>query len=204
MPGILFHVKHVQSAARYVGIELDDIRLDRLAMYRDWLVTEGRQAGGIGPAEIPRIERRHLADSLLFASVIDDTAAHVIDLGTGVGLPGIPLALIMPEKTFTLVDRSQRRVDLVRRVLRILEVENCEVLHEEIEDLIIRGDVVVSRAGLPPNALRPIVPRLLRPGGVAIVGGSWHEAPSHVGWETIGIPGDVLDRPVWLLMMRSA
>lgn len=200
----MFHVKHVLSAARYAGFELDDDQVDRLARYRDWLAAEGRRAGGIGPGEIPRIEQRHLADSLLFASALDQSASHVIDLGTGVGLPGIPLALAMPEKTFTLVDRSQRRVDLVRRVLRILEIENCQVIQGEIEELSMRADVVVARASLPPPELRPIVPRLLHRGGVAIVGGSWEEAPSHPGWETIGIPPDVLDRPIWLLMMRSA
>jgi 16S rRNA (guanine(527)-N(7))-methyltransferase RsmG len=200
----VFHVKHVRSAAVFSRLELDDDQMDRLAVYRDWLATEAHRAGGIGPDEIPRLEQRHLADSLLFASVIGDSSSHVLDLGTGAGLPGIPLAIAMPQKSFTLVDRSQRRVDLVRRVLRILELQNCQVIQERIEDLDLKADVVVTRASIPPHRLRPILSRHLLHPGLGVVGGSWVEAPTEPGWETIGIPGDVLDRPVWLLMMRVA
>ena len=110
----------------------------------------------------------------------------------------------MPETTFTLIDRSQRRIDLARRAIRILELENCEAVIGEIDMLELEGDAVVARASLPPGRLQGVVPRLLRPRGLAVVGGSWRERPIHDGWETTEIPPDVLDRPIWLLMMRSA
>lgn len=200
----MFHVKHVEAAARFAGLELGDERMARLLVYRDWLATEARRAGAIGPGEISRIERRHIADSLLFASQFDPSSARVVDLGTGVGLPGVPLAVALPDTRFTLVDRSRGRVDLLRRVIRILELENCEVVRDQIEHLSMQVGVVVARGSLPPHELTPVVSRLLKRGGVAVVGGSWRETPSQVGWETIRIPRDVLDRRVWLLMMRSA
>ncbi|MGB8360724.1 MAG: RsmG family class I SAM-dependent methyltransferase [Acidimicrobiia bacterium] len=197
-------MEHVISAARHAGLELAERELSLLATYGEWLSTEGYRAGGIGPEEISRIELRHLADSLLFATPFDSGIDHVIDLGTGVGLPGIPLAIAMPDIKFTLTDRSQRRIDLVRRVIRILELENCQAVLGEIQVVGLEADTVVARASLPPDRLRRVIPRLLRPGGLAVMGGSWQEPPSHHGWETMEIPPDVLDRPIWLLMMRSA
>ncbi|MGD2103394.1 MAG: class I SAM-dependent methyltransferase, partial [Acidimicrobiia bacterium] len=179
-------------------------QLDRLRRYREWLADEGVRSGGIGPGEVQRLERRHLADSLLFAGVMPRRDGDVVDLGTGLGLPGVPLAIAMPDRKFTLVDRSQRRVDLLRRVGRMLDLENCQTIQGEIEDLDDHVGVLVSRASLPPPALIPIAHRLLRPGGTAVVGGSWQTRPEYEGWETVEIPRHVLDHPIWLLMMRQA
>lgn len=199
----LFHVKHIRAVAKHANLEVNDAQLEKLATYRDWLVTEAARSGGIGRAEINRVEPRHIADSLLFATTMPTQPAGVIDLGTGVGLPGVPLAIVMPETVFTLVDRSQRRLDLLRRAIRILDLANCRVIQGEIEDLSLRGEVVVSRASLPPPTLTPIVRRLLAPGGIAVVGGSWHHRPEYEGWSVAEIPRHVLDRPIWLLMMRA-
>jgi len=197
-------VKPVLAAARYVGITLDPGQLAKFERYRWWLETEAVPAGGIGPHELDRLERRHLADSLLFATGLTHQTEEVWDLGTGAGLPGIPLAIALPRTGVVLIDRSRRRVDLLHRATRILDLENCQVLHGEIGDLTGETDAIVSRAGLSPETLAPIVARHLRPGGVALVGGSWQRRPQHVGWETIEIPADVLDQTIWLLMMRHA
>lgn len=198
----LFHVEHVIAAARYSGIDLDDRLLAMLEGYGSWLRSEGAAAGGIGPEESTRIERRHLADSLLFASQFPHDAPEVLDLGSGVGLPGIPLAIAFPRIHFSLVDRSGRRAGLMRRAIRILDLENCEVIQEEIENLDRKVPVLVSRASLPPHAMRAVAVPRLTPGGVAVLAGSWREPPRHPGWTTVEIPAEVLDQPVWLLIMR--
>lgn len=194
-------MEHVLAAARYAGIELDSGQLTRMERYADWLRSEGRRAGGIGPDEVSRLERRHLADSLLFASALG-SPEETWDLGTGVGLPGVPLAIAMPGTRFVLVDRSGLRIDLVRRVIRILELENCEILQGEIGDLDGELDSLVARASLPPAQMLEVACGLLAPGGRAVVAGSWQTRPDHIGWETIEIPQDVLDQTVWLLIMR--
>lgn len=167
-----------------------------------WLGDEGVRAGGIGPGEVDRLQRRHLADSILFASLLPPKTATVWDLGTGLGLPGVPLAIVMPGTEFHLLDRSRRRGDLLRRVVRILELENCQVVHGEITDLTEEMETIVSRATLPPDDLAAVARARLRPGGVAVAGGSWVERPEHVGWTTVEIPSYVLDRTIWLLIMR--
>ena len=160
-------------------------------------------AGGIGPAEPDRIDRRHLADSVLFATQIPTGPHEVWDLGSGIGLPGIPLAILMSECEFRLIDRSGRRVTLMRRALRVLDLENCQVWQTRIEDLKGETDVIVSRASLPAARLGEVVSGHLRPGGIAVVAGSWRQRPEHPGWTTIEIPPDALDQTVWLLIMRG-
>jgi len=199
----LFHVKPVWiRAAGFSGIALGAEAVNLMMRYREWLVTEGVAGGGIGPAEIERIDRRHLADSLLFAAQIPKKTQTVWDVGSGVGLPGIPLSIALPDVQFLLIDRSGRRADLLRRVIRILALENCQVIEGEIDEMVGEVDVIVSRASLPPGELRAVATRHLPRGGIAIAAGSWRERPQHQGWATIEIPSHVLDQTVWLLIMR--
>jgi 16S rRNA (guanine(527)-N(7))-methyltransferase RsmG len=194
-------VEHVQAAARHAGIELTPLQLSMMKRYREWLETEGYRAGGIGPHELSRLQRRHLADSLLFAGPIGDSG-EVWDLGTGVGLPGVPLAIASPETRFVLVDRSARRIDLLRRVIRILDLQNCEAVHSEINDIHGPVESIVARASLPPERMLTTARRLDVESGRVVIGGSWTDRPRYPGWETIEIPEDVLDHTVWLLIMR--
>jgi len=190
-------------AARWADLDLDSNQNSQLRRYRDWLIEEAIPAGAIGPGETERIDRRHIGDSLLFAGHFDTTVEQVWDLGTGAGLPGIPLAVALPQISFLLVDRSGRRVDLVRRAIRMLGLVNCQVALERIEDLKGKTPVIVSRASLPPDLLRKVAKRHLTRDGVAIVAGSWQRRPAQPGWVTKEIPSDVLDQPIWILIMRS-
>lgn len=200
----MFHVEHVIAAARYSGIDLSSSQIGLLIRYRNWLASEAITAGGLGPDEQERIEKRHLADSLLFASLFPHDTTEVVDLGSGIGLPGIPLAIALPRVEFVLVDRSGRRIDLLKRAIRILDLQNCQPVQGEIESLDLAAPVLVARASLPPEMMAPIAKRLLDPAGVAVLAGSWRDRPEFPGWETVEIPPDVLDQPVWLLIMRRA
>lgn len=185
----------------YGGYDLDPQQRDLLARYREWLVSEAISGGGLGSDEISRVDRRHIADSLLFAFPLHDPD-EIWDLGSGAGLPGIPLAILFPETKVVLIDRSGRRADMLNRVTRILELPNVEVKQSEIDQLTDTTSTVVSRASLPPLQLAETVKRLLDPGGLAVAGGSWTERPSVTGWQTLEIPSDILDHMVWLLIMR--
>lgn len=189
-------------AAEYSGISPDQKQIEQMDRYARWLAAESRAAGGIGPAETPRIDRRHLADSLLFASQIPRESSTIWDLGSGAGLPGIPLAICLPTSDFVLIDRSGRRCDLMRRALRILDLPNCQVQQTDIADLEGTTDAIVSRASLSPDDLRGVIPSYLNPGGVAIVAGSWRVQPEFPGWTTVEIPEDALDQTIWVLIMR--
>jgi 16S rRNA (guanine527-N7)-methyltransferase len=186
-----------------VGVDLDPTAIERLTIYEHWLGNEAIPAGGLGPGERHRLHDRHIGDSLLFAAGFEMIPDGVLDLGSGVGLPGIPLAIMLGDTKFTLVDRSGRRVDLIRRATRILELENVTVEHGEIRDRTEQVMALVSRATMPPDSAREIFSTLLLPGGTAVLGGSWTKPPEHEGWIRVEIPPRVLDHRIWLLIMRQ-
>ncbi len=193
-----------EKAAGWAGWSLSVGQFQLLDRYRDWLLAEALPAGGIGPAEIDRVDSRHIADSLLFATGLDQKVSQVADLGSGVGLPGIPLAILMPDTQFRLIDRSGRRVDLMRRVTRILDLDNVEISLDEIDQLQHRFPAIVSRGTLSPDQAALRFSPLLEPGGVVVIGGSWKQPPQHEGWETRHVPANVLGNDVWILIMRPS
>lgn len=190
------------AVADLSGSPLVGDQLETLVGYRDWLASEAIKHGALGPQESGRLEKRHIGDSLLFSLLLDQSTSEVWDLGSGAGLPGIPLAILRPQTQFVLIDRSRSRVDLLRRLIRILELDNVEVVHQDVFDLDREIGCVVSRAAIPAGRAYPLVRRLLQPGGTAIFGGSWSSAPQYQGWETLEVGSEVLDQPVWLLIMR--
>lgn len=193
-----------KRSARWAGVDLRVDMVERLARYRDWLIDEAVPAGGIGPSEATKVDRRHIADSILFSIVIDDSSDEVWDLGSGVGLPGIPLAVLHPAVEFVLLDRSRRRTTLTRRAVRILGLKNVQVRQGEIADAPSSISTIVSRATLTPDVARRELGGRLGTGGRALIGGSWDSRPSYQGWKTVHVPASVLDQDVWLLMMHQS
>jgi 16S rRNA G527 N7-methylase RsmG len=196
-----------EGVAGSIGRSISPGQRTILLSYRDWLREEAIPAGGLGPEEAGRLEKRHIADSLLFYAGWErpDPPELLWDLGSGVGLPGIPLAVLLPETEVLLIDRSGRRVDLAKRAVRVLDLNNVTVQRAGVEALVGQAPMLVARAALPPDYLQPVMRRHLEPEGVAVVGGSWVAPPQlkSPGWEIKEIPRDSLDRPVWLLIMRG-
>jgi 16S rRNA (guanine527-N7)-methyltransferase len=97
---------------------------------------------------------KHILDSLapiaeLRALLGDRAAPSVADLGTGAGLPGVPLALAFPEARFALVDRMTRRTDFLKGIVRTLPLPNAEVIEVQVEHARGRYDLVTFRAFRP-------------------------------------------------------
>ena len=208
----MFHGKHsgerLEAAAKLVGIELAAEQTLRLRSFTDWLASEGAEAGGIGPTEADRLEDRHIADSLIFAAAWNPTPATLLDVGSGVGLPGIPLAIAFPTMEVTLLDRSEKRCSLSRRAVRVLGLENVVVCREDIRDLEGTWSAVVFRASLPPEEALLVARPLLTGNGCAVVGLSRKKEPDRVPGAPEGTSVDVLkigegvlDSPAWLLRM---
>ena len=174
--------------------------VEKLVTLADWLVTEAIPQGGLGPNEAENVIDRHILGSAAFALGFPQAPATCWDLGSGVGLPGLVLAILWPQTSLVLIDRSQRRCDLARRASRILDVA-LDIRVGDIADLDLAAEAIVSRATIPAAKFAPILERLLAPGGVAVVSGS--EASPPPPYIAITIPQGVLDTPPRLLMMRS-
>jgi 16S rRNA (guanine527-N7)-methyltransferase len=115
--------------------------------------------------------RLHLLDSLSIAVELEDMTT-ILDLGTGAGFPGFPLALAFPNKVFTLVESRSRRCSFLREEARRIGVgQRVNVMHVDAHKLkgALLVDAVVSRAFLPPHELLELGLTLVRPGGRVVV-----------------------------------
>lgn len=196
-------------AASWTGNALAEAQIARLEDFSRWLGDEAIAAGGLGPDEGDRIIDRHIADALVFARAWRGRrVGSLVDLGSGVGLPGIPLAIAFPDVFVTLVDRSGTRCRLARRATRVLGLENVAVREADAAVVDDRFDVVTFRAFLPPSKAFAVAARLLEPGGVAVGAASRRRRPegpalANENIEVITVPVGVLDSPAWLLRMTA-
>ena len=209
----MFPVKHAESALRraagWAGVELSVDQLALLTRYAEWLVAEAVPAGGVGPAEGARIIDRHVADSLVFGiGWVDNVPATLIDVGSGVGLPGIPLAIAYPGIAVTLLDRSERRTALAGRAVRILGLTNAVTVQGDVSHLTSRHGAATFRASLPIIDALDAARATLDIGGTAVIGLSRSRPPAQTPTaepgETIQLletPEGILDSPAWLLRM---
>lgn len=189
-------------------LALDDRQVERLLAYESWLVAEALPAGGIGPNEADRIMERHIVDSLAMGIAARRAAGHepageALDIGAGAGLPGIPLAILFPGMHFTLLDRSGRRVRLLLRAVRVLELD-VAVRHGPVEEVSERYQLVTSRASLPPASLLPHLRRLVSPAGICVVAGSTEERPRVEGYLVAEFRSEILGIRRWTLIMRQS
>ncbi len=112
--------------------------------------------------------RLHILDSLAILPYV--TGQKIIDVGTGAGLPGIPLAILMPEVQFTLLDSNSKKTRFVQQVVLELKLNNVEVVHSRVEKLGRAGeyDAVLSRAFASVDGIMNLTEHLLQAEGVLI------------------------------------
>lgn len=206
-----------RRAAEWAGHRLDDQQVRALAQYVDWLLQEAIPAGGLGPREAPRVWSRHIADSLTFSAAWPDEAPppEILDVGSGVGLPGIPLAILWPDTFVTLLDRGGRRIRLLRRIVRILGIGNVAIAQGDVFAVADEWRGIVYRGAVRAAEAVGLTARLLEPGGTAVLGLSRRSdlpreandlvnlaAALGLDADILGIPVEILDGAAWLLMMR--
>jgi 16S rRNA (guanine527-N7)-methyltransferase len=180
----MFHVKHVDSRDHAVAqiasppeaaAKIFGERIGVAERYAELLADIGVEWGLIGPREVERLWDRHLLNCAALAELFEP-GERVADIGSGAGLPGLPLAIAKPGIRVVLVESLLRRADFLRTVVADLELD-VEVVRGRAEDAAVREavggcDAVVSRAVASLDKLARWSLPLLRPGGrmVAIKG----------------------------------
>jgi 16S rRNA (guanine527-N7)-methyltransferase len=132
-----------------------------LDSYLRLLIEQAVPQGMIASSDSARLRERHLSDSLRAVSLLFATDKAVIDMGSGAGLPGIPLAVAHPELTFTLVESRKRRAAFLELVIEKLALENATVLSCRVEDLTSQADVCLARAFAAPARCWLLAERVL-------------------------------------------
>jgi 16S rRNA (guanine527-N7)-methyltransferase len=142
------------------------------------LASDGVTRGLIGPREVSRLWERHVLNSAAVAEAVPE-GARVVDVGSGAGLPGIPLGLARPDVSVTLVEPMARRIEFLEEVLAELPGGNgrWRIVRGRAEDRAVAAavgpvDVVTARAVAPLPRLVAWTRGLMRPGSqlVALVG----------------------------------
>jgi 16S rRNA (guanine527-N7)-methyltransferase len=154
----MFHVKQFETepaaAEQVFGAGIDLAR-----RYTELLARDSDTLGLLGPRELPRIWSRHVLNSALIAPLLP-ASARVADIGSGAGLPGIPLAIARPDCQFTLIEPMERRSSWLTATVAELKLDNVTVVRSRAEEVAGGNfDVVTARA---VAALKKLV-RLIRP-----------------------------------------
>jgi 16S rRNA (guanine527-N7)-methyltransferase len=165
----MFHVKHANVSGPPPGAaNVFGDRLEQARRYAQILAGAGVERGLIGPREADRLWDRHLLNSAALGELLDP-GDQIADIGSGAGLPGIPLALARPDVRVTLIEPLLRRSDFLREVVDDLGVD-ITVVRGRAEEQSVRQqvgemDAVVSRAVASLDKLTRWSVPLLRPGG---------------------------------------
>ncbi len=133
------------------------------ALYREW----NGKINVISRKDIDMLYTHHVLHSLAIAKVLQfakDT--QVVDIGTGGGFPGIPLAILFPKCHFTLIDSIGKKVMVAQEVINALGLTNAVAIKARAEELKGKFDFVVTRAVAPLPTLHGWVKNLVKPGGV--------------------------------------
>jgi 16S rRNA (guanine527-N7)-methyltransferase len=161
-------VTSAPTAADQVAHQLYGHEVSRISQYVDILATRGVAYGLLGPKEASRIWERHILNSAALSQLIEP-GNTVIDVGSGAGLPGIPLTLLRPDLRITLLEPLLRRFTFLVQALSELGLSGrVEVVRARAEDHTGRYDVVVARAVAPLDRLIGWCDPLRRPEGVLL------------------------------------
>lgn len=123
------------------------------ALYRDW----NSKINLISRKDIDALYLKHVLHSLAIAKVMPFArGSSVLDIGTGGGFPGIPLAIMYPDSHFTLVDSIGKKIMVVNEVVAALGLKNVTAIHERAEHVTGKFDFIVSRAVSRLDAFIPM------------------------------------------------
>ncbi|MEX1193313.1 MAG: 16S rRNA (guanine(527)-N(7))-methyltransferase RsmG [Brumimicrobium sp.] len=127
--------------------KLSDIQRNQLAqldsLYKEW----NEQINVISRKDMEHFYERHVLHSMSISKIISfKDGTEILDVGTGGGFPGIPLAILFPNCNFHLVDSIGKKIKVVQAVIDALELKNIKATHERAENVKAQYDFVVSRA----------------------------------------------------------
>ncbi len=163
----------LDDGAQQLGIAIGDEVARRLEQHYQLLIKWAAKMNLTAIKDPVEAAHLHALDSLLFAELIDPTdAAKTVDVGSGAGFPGIPLALVRPRLDLTLLEPIRKRASFLRVALAELELPKVRVVEGRLEDALPRvwpADLIVSRATIPPVELARAAPGKLASRGRLIL-----------------------------------
>lgn len=162
-------IEAVREGVELLPFSLNELQIQKFAQYLSNMVLWNRAYNLTAITEPKEMVIKHLLDSLvLLPHLVDKVpSGRFIDVGSGAGLPGIPLSIALPEHHFTLLDSSGKRTRFMTQMKLELGLKNIEVIHSRVQDYQpeVRFDAVLSRAFASGKDMVEWSSHLLKPAG---------------------------------------
>lgn len=160
------------AAGQACGIEITEDQSAQMIAYMEGLLEANARVNVTRIVDEDEFIEKHLIDSLTALQYIDHSAKTILDVGTGGGFPGVPLAIMRPEARLVLVDATGKKLAVIDTLCKQIGIDNVTVLQGRAEELGRQAehreayDCVVSRAVANLGLLSELCLPLVRPGGV--------------------------------------
>ena len=143
-------------------------QIEKARGFAQKLANDSDDLGLLGPRELDKLWSRHILNSAVVAETVK-AGDLVADVGSGAGLPGIPMAIALPEANFVLIEPMERRSNWMLEVIEELGLTNVEVRRARAEEVLdLKFDIVTARAVAALDKLLRLTVHLLKPGGSLI------------------------------------
>jgi 16S rRNA (guanine527-N7)-methyltransferase len=143
-------------------------QIEKARAFAQKLANDSDDLGLLGPRELDKLWSRHILNSAVVSETVK-AADLVADVGSGAGLPGIPMAITLPEANFVLIEPMERRSTWMLEVIQELDLANVEVRRARAEEVLdLKFDIVTARAVAALDKLLRLTVPLLKPGGSLI------------------------------------
>ena len=163
--------EYIKDLSKEISVDITDSQIDMLLTYLDLIKEWNEKFNLTAITEDREMILKHFIDSLTILKYIDDRA-NVIDIGSGAGLPAIPIKIMKPDINMTMIDSVNKKVTFLNEASKELGLE-CKAYHGRFEDLA-RGDmresfdICTARAVAPLNVLVEYAIPFLKKGGKLI------------------------------------
>lgn len=142
---------HLINGSNALGIKVSEHQTERMLLHSKELMAWNKKINLTAIKKPFQIAEKHFIDSIAAASFLENEQT-IIDLGSGGGFPGIPIKIMNPSANVVLIDSSRKKINFLKHVIRMLDLDKIDAVHSRVEDLHEndacknRFDAVISRA----------------------------------------------------------
>ena len=127
------HAQELIQGAQQLNIALSESQQEQLLQYLGLLIKWNKAYNLTAVRNPDEMVSRHLLDSLSVVDCVQKYGDHWLDVGSGGGMPGVPLAILFPERQFTLLDSNGKKTRFLTQVKLELKLDNLQVIHSRVE-----------------------------------------------------------------------